>query len=393
MAELTYGLNKEGRLVHVDSVLNGLACGCRCPGCGAELVAKNNGETMMAHFAHASGVGCAGALESELHLLAKEVISEEKCVMLPRYGNVYEGGMIRFDEVEIEKRNDVSMLQPDLCGVVHKSNGEDGRLWIEIRVTHAIGGDKRAMIQKENIACVEVNMGRFMQADISVSKEKVREFLLTCKDDREWTNNPRLEKKRMEVVDKRRKCAQDSSERKRLEQMSAWVAGEEVKCKEKTYLDEHIEHCVIEPRTCFDCKYHTTRLALYEECKRRHFPVWVREALACNLKYWTKEYVGGTMEPAVNRSTKTQNGYSVQYGYYLHLLPTNSPDIHGREVSKREINQNIKIIPFLRDTVPAIIASEGVKCRHCVGSFTRTGNRYDIACDMPNVVNRHRRKR
>lgn len=118
MAELTYAINTERQLVHVDSVPNGIACKCICPCCGAALVAKNNGETVVPHFAHASGASCNGALESELHLLAKDIIAKDKCVMLPPYGNVYRGGVVIFDEVEIEKRNDISSLQPDLCGVV-----------------------------------------------------------------------------------------------------------------------------------------------------------------------------------------------------------------------------------------------------------------------------------
>lgn len=99
MVELLYALNKEGRMVHVDEVPNGISCGCVCPACSAPLVAKNNGETIAPHFAHASGTVCHGAHESELHILAKEIISETKVVMLPRYGNVYEGGLVRFDTV------------------------------------------------------------------------------------------------------------------------------------------------------------------------------------------------------------------------------------------------------------------------------------------------------
>lgn len=37
---LTYAISPKGKLVHVDSVPNGLLCGCTCPKCNSELVAK-----------------------------------------------------------------------------------------------------------------------------------------------------------------------------------------------------------------------------------------------------------------------------------------------------------------------------------------------------------------
>ena len=32
--------SRNGKAVHVSEVSRGLACGCVCPGCGAQLVAK-----------------------------------------------------------------------------------------------------------------------------------------------------------------------------------------------------------------------------------------------------------------------------------------------------------------------------------------------------------------
>ena len=42
-AYLTYALNKEGDLVHIDGVPNGNECECFCPHCMSELCAKNEG--------------------------------------------------------------------------------------------------------------------------------------------------------------------------------------------------------------------------------------------------------------------------------------------------------------------------------------------------------------
>lgn len=72
---ITYALNAKGKLVNVDSVPNGKACGCFCTYCGEPLLAKQ-GAKRKHHFSHLSGTECEAAYESMLHLLAKEKIQE-----------------------------------------------------------------------------------------------------------------------------------------------------------------------------------------------------------------------------------------------------------------------------------------------------------------------------
>lgn len=387
MVELLYALNKYERLVHISEVPNGIACECHCPGCSAPLVAKNNGETKAPHFAHASGTVCNGSHESELHLLAKKVISEKKAVMLPRYGNVYEGGLVRFDDVEVEERNDIVSLQPDLCGVVHnKKTKKDNRLWIEIRVTHAIGPEKRALIKRNNIACIEINLSQFINRQIT--REELTNFILNDKSEREWTNNPRLEKQRLTASESIRSYMTKKSEndKKQLSRyLSPYELEEHYNSEQKEYLEKHIECCIIDSKECYKCKHHSTRRALLEEAKRLHLPVWVKEPLSSNLLYWTHDNVKYTVE--------YRQCYVVSYENYFHLLPTSTPNIHGQIVTPREIKQNEQIIPFLLNVVPSIIASEGLKCKHNIQSFSTESNKYKIACNMPNIVNKHRRKK
>ena len=74
---LTYAINSEGKIVYVDEVPNGNKCECICPSCKEKLIAKNQGKTdRKHHFAHQSGMECDYAVESMLHLLAKEKICE-----------------------------------------------------------------------------------------------------------------------------------------------------------------------------------------------------------------------------------------------------------------------------------------------------------------------------
>ncbi len=73
---LTYALNQTGLLVNVDDVPVGNQCGCFCPACKEPLIAKNQGTKREHHFAHQSGTECEYAVESMLHILAKEKIRE-----------------------------------------------------------------------------------------------------------------------------------------------------------------------------------------------------------------------------------------------------------------------------------------------------------------------------
>lgn len=82
--QVPFGLRDE-RLFEPLDVARGKACGCFCPGCGAELIAKHAPEGKVSpHFAHASGKGCNTGLESALHLAAKQLIADRKVLYLPR---------------------------------------------------------------------------------------------------------------------------------------------------------------------------------------------------------------------------------------------------------------------------------------------------------------------
>ena len=81
--KIPYALNKDGVLVHVDSVSNGNSCGCICPACKKPLQARNAGLIKRHHFAHQSGVECPTAYETVMHLLAKEKNTSNQKKRLP----------------------------------------------------------------------------------------------------------------------------------------------------------------------------------------------------------------------------------------------------------------------------------------------------------------------
>ncbi len=65
-----------------NEVDRGLACNCICPVCETQLVAKK-GKKNEHHFAHYNAQECAGALETVLHLKAKEVLEKTNLILIP----------------------------------------------------------------------------------------------------------------------------------------------------------------------------------------------------------------------------------------------------------------------------------------------------------------------
>lgn len=179
---LVYAINAEGALVHIDNVPNGLACNCVCPYCKDKLIAKNGGEINAHSFAHCSGADCIGAAESVLHLLAKEVLCEEKVIALPDRPGCTPNGLLRLDRVEKEEYYPELKLRPDCVGYY-----DDKQIWIEFKRTHAVDVHKEGKIISARIDCVEIDLN-----DCKQDKEEVRKFITQCIDNRKWIYNASL---------------------------------------------------------------------------------------------------------------------------------------------------------------------------------------------------------
>lgn len=180
--QLTYALNGDNQLVHIDSVNNGKECNCFCPCCRNPLVARNNSIHIQHHFAHADEVDCGKAFESALHLLAKQIFEKEKSLMLPRYKTV-KARVQFFDGVETEQRVDALDVQPDSVGI---SNGH--RILVEFKNTHAIDDTKKQKIADLKLACVEIDI-----SEQELDEDAFTKFLLSSTEKRIWINAPQLE--------------------------------------------------------------------------------------------------------------------------------------------------------------------------------------------------------
>lgn len=183
--KLPFGL-RDGKLLHVSEVESGLKCECYCPACNYPLEAKK-GEINSHHFAHYRTAECSKAVETALHIFAKNIIAHHKRIFLPSlyyYYNpsselldvagdeedyemhhngkdlLFDGGEIIFDDVYLEKRLDD--IIPDI--VLKKGKQE---LIIEIAVHHALDKKKREKIVRLGISTLEINLRNLLKQEFN----------------------------------------------------------------------------------------------------------------------------------------------------------------------------------------------------------------------------------
>lgn len=193
--KIPFGLRKE-RLVEVDDVPSGLRCDCVCPGCKRELIARK-GEVNAHHFAHAHAKDsdlCEYGTETAIHLMAKQILCEEKRIFAPETliarkdvddrGNshtasrvAHSKGLLIFNEVISEKSFGGTI--PDILANV---GGE--QFIIEIAVTHFCNKDKISTFREKHCNVLEVDLRSFTKS--LPTKEDLRSYLVQEEATREW---------------------------------------------------------------------------------------------------------------------------------------------------------------------------------------------------------------
>lgn len=177
---LVYALRGD-ELVYVSDVERGLKCGCRCPACNGELVARK-GEKKAHHFAHHNADTCAYGYETSLHLAAKDILLHAGKLDLPLSHDLLSGkirkelcddmwtngGEITIDNVELEKK--FGSVIPDV--IIHSGSRV---IFVEIYVTHPIDDKKLQKLRELKIPTIEVNLSNM---DDSVSREQLEHIIL-----------------------------------------------------------------------------------------------------------------------------------------------------------------------------------------------------------------------
>lgn len=230
---LLYALNKKGNLVSIDEVKNGLDCNCICPSCKAKLVARNNGEIREHHFAHYKNSSCATGYQTSLHLLAKELISEKKKIMIPPVfcpifhedENEKEGYFFRNEEIKEEQELsdlDVS-LETKEYGIIPDIIIKYGvyKLYVEIYVTHKVDDYKKQLVKEKGISMFEIDLSK---EDRLISKKELSKYLFKDTSKSSWINNKILnkrneleQKKKNEFIKKRELEKQKKEQEEKIE--------------------------------------------------------------------------------------------------------------------------------------------------------------------------------
>ena len=190
MNNLIYAL-KDDKLTHISRVQSGLLCGCFCPSCGEELVAKKGNEKMH-HFAHRSGTECQYGYQTSIHIAAKEIIGRSKSFWLPavyvefdshkQKQLVKSAAPIKIDGAELEKN--MGGIIPD---ILLTSGGK--QLAVEIFVTHAVDAGKLEKFKDRGISCLEIDLRRKELTDL-----ELRRALLSDSGCKHWRYNAVAEK-------------------------------------------------------------------------------------------------------------------------------------------------------------------------------------------------------
>ena len=179
---ITWAFNpKENEWKHIDSVPNGIKCGCECLSCQTQLVARQ-GEVNEHSFAHQSdNIECDWSPESTIHCLAKQIIAKKKSVMVPPCDKIPQGGMLLFEEVRTEIREFRRDQQPDVIGI-----DKDGNKWcVEISNTNPLDAERKKKYREDKTYCIEIDV-----SDINAEQDKdaseLSDFLLNSIENREW---------------------------------------------------------------------------------------------------------------------------------------------------------------------------------------------------------------
>lgn len=202
-----------------------------CPDeeCNAELIPKK-GKIKADHFAHKAGTPACYGLESLLHLLTKEVLSESRTLNLPSANieliemyniiesqisevekeigisfhkdlykthffwelsnitslELFEKSSIKLKSYDIKIERYLGKIKPDLI-LTHKESKRS--LHIEVTVTHKIDENKMNIINQNDYAFLDIDLSSFYDGDIDYNKKKVKKILSDARF--KWVNIPK----------------------------------------------------------------------------------------------------------------------------------------------------------------------------------------------------------
>ncbi|WP_299022812.1 competence protein CoiA family protein [uncultured Photobacterium sp.] len=160
---MTRAFNDEGKIVPIHEVERGRACHCTCIVCGSGLIAKK-GDEKKHHFAHDVDCTCDWTGETELHLLAKEVLQNDKKVSFTHLALDGVPYKINVPFISVEQEVQLGHLKPDIMG----TTADGDSILIEICVTHPCEEAKIHHYRKQGMNAIEIALPPTLLDDVQV---------------------------------------------------------------------------------------------------------------------------------------------------------------------------------------------------------------------------------
>ena len=192
--QLTWAIGSNGEPAHISEMERGLKCACTCPMCGSDLVAKQ-GKVQEHHFAHAKDAECAHAVETALHLAAKDILAKRREIVLPAVEITFPHSTRRtiiapeqryaIESVDVEQK--LGAIIPD---VIARIRGRE--LLVEITVTHGVDGGKLKKIKELGLSCIEIDLS---DVDRDLSRENLEKMVADETTHKRWVHNVRADEK------------------------------------------------------------------------------------------------------------------------------------------------------------------------------------------------------
>lgn len=170
--------NAEGKMVHVDTVPNGKRCGCFCPNCHEQLVARQGDVNAhgFAHLSHGRGANLEICYKVTLLKLAEQIIETQKRIHVPSYYEIYKETDIEFVDVKIDFHFEREDRQPDVIATTKENQKYLIVFCFDDYVRH------KQSFDFHDLTCLSVNLTR-------QKLNSLENFLLTSSEDRHWINN------------------------------------------------------------------------------------------------------------------------------------------------------------------------------------------------------------
>lgn len=271
--KLAFG-RRDGRLWHISEVASGLPCGCACPSCDQPLVAKRGG-IRIHHFSHdvypdgLVHVPCAYSPESALHLFAKQLIARSLSFLAPPPSPF--DARLEFQVVNAWLEKACGDVVPDV-----QLDTSAGRIFAEVRVTHAVDVCKLRKLQAIGILAVEIDLANL---EWNAPFDRICDAILASVTRRTWLYHPL-----MKATSEESPFSPQSPEMEpKSDQDWRDAAGERVialaAMVDAAELDKVLRAAPMNDRTwlytCFDpaekLAYHCHLLGI----KLRHLPKWL----------------------------------------------------------------------------------------------------------------------